>query len=181
MEEFRFWAIPYSFKQLFLLAIPIWIVFFAVIYFIDAEKYFFYLWLGMLGWVLVSYALIVKRVRISFSEEGDVSVFMNGQKKYEGKGRQLEYVRSTNLNNSIGRTSMTIKFSGKKFRFSIFEISGIMTPRENQQIRLLRYMISTYNLRAELYQDNLLNRIYTYWNADYEGIPSTHDCNKNKI
>lgn len=180
MEEFRFWAIPYSFKQLFLLAIPIWIVFFAVIYFIDAEKYFFYLWLAMLVWVLLSYTLIVKRVRISVSEEGDISVFMNGRKKYEGSPKQLEYVRSTNINGSRGRTSMTIKFSNKKFRFSIFEITGLIASRDNQQIRLLRYMVSTYNLKAELYQDNLLNRIYTYWNTEYESVSSIHDYNKNE-
>lgn len=180
MEEFKFWAIPYSFKQLFLLAIPVWAIFFAVIYFVDVEKYFFYLWLGVLCWVLLSYVLIVKRVRINFLEDGYIRIFMNGRQKYEGNTKYLEYVRSTNINGARGRTSLTIKFSDKKFRFSIFEISGILSPQGNQQIRLLRYMVSTYNLQAELHEDKLLNKIYTYWNREYKKDLSQQQYNKDE-
>lgn len=168
MKEFKFWAIPYSFKQLILFAILIWFVFFAIIYIVDVYKYFLYIWFGVFVWVFICGLLIVRRVRISFSEAADFCIFMNGHLKYEGNIRNLEYVRGTNISNNRGRGTLTFNFSDKKLRFSIFEMTGPLISKDNQQVRLLKYMISTFKLEPEVYQDSYLNQIYTYWNPEYE-------------
>jgi len=180
MKEFKFWAIPYSVRQLLLIAFPFWVIFFTIIYFVDVEKHFFYIWLGLLIWVIPSYMLIVRRVRISFSETGDIRIFMNGRQKYEGSAELLEYVRGVNINNSRGRAALTMKFPDRKFRFSIFELTGIIAPKENQQVRLLKYMVSVFNLKPEIYQDTFMNQIYTYWNPGYKGDSSAQGYNKNE-
>lgn len=180
MKEFKFLAIPYSFKQLFFFAILIGGVFFAIIYIVDVYKYFFYLWIGAVLWTIVCGLLIVRRVKISFSEEGDICIFMNGRLKYEGNIRNLEYARGTNINNNRGRGALTLNFSDKKLRFSIFEMTGPLISKDNQQVRLLKYMISTFKLKPEVYQDTFLNQICTYWNINYEGKTDNGEYNKTE-
>lgn len=77
MKEFKFWAITYTFKQMLLIAVPIWIIFIAIIFFIDMDKYFFYAWIGAFIWIVFCFLFIIKRVRITFSERKQISIYIS--------------------------------------------------------------------------------------------------------
>ncbi|MFV0418502.1 MAG: hypothetical protein ACK5KT_07225 [Dysgonomonas sp.] len=180
MKEFKFWAIPYSFWQILVAFILMWFLLIAVISLIDMQQYLFYLGPTMLVWVVLCGLLFIRRVRISFSDKNDILVFMNGWQKYVGKIQELEYVRGANISNNRGRASLIMKFADKKLNFSILEVKNVLSLRDNQQVRLLKYMVSAFKLQSEVYQDTFLNQIYTYWNPEYEGKIASNEYNKKE-
>lgn len=127
------------------------------------------MWIGALLWVLLAFVLTVRHVKISFSEEGYIRICMNGRQKYEGNIERLEYVRGTNINTIRGRAAITMKFTDRKFRFSILELRGLPILKDSQQVLLLKYVVSAFKLIPELSQDSFFNRIYTYRNSGYKG------------
>lgn len=176
MKEFKFWALPYSLTQMFLIALPAGIVFLFLVFSIDKYTYFEYLFAGAFVWNIFFFLVFLKRVRISFSESGTIRLYINGKEKIVAEPQQFEYVRGIDINSTANQSTLHLVFNGKDFTFSLFETRGLITSKQQE---LLRYMVTTYNLEKELYKKSLMETIYTYRNPSFKGISVT-SYNKNE-
>ena len=171
MKEFKFWAVPYSLTQMFLIAMPSGIVFLFLIFSIDTFKYFGYLFAGAFAWNIFFFLVFLKRVRISFSESGTIHLYVNGKEKMVAEPQHFEYVRGIDVNSTTNQSTLDFAFNGKDFTFSLFETRGVKTTKQQE---LLRYMVTTYNLQKEFYKKTLMGSIYTYNNPAFKGVSVTN-------
>lgn len=167
MKEFKFWASPFSYKQLLLFAIPIWIIGALSFFYIDMEKHFHYLFIFMIFWfVFIVPVFLIKRVKVILSED-NVQIYYYGRLKYSGNINTLEYIRGTDIDNGKGYTNVRFVFSDKQYVFTIMESNGAFAPPVSKQGQLLSEFVETYNLRKEFYKAVFMNNIYTYYNSSY--------------
>jgi hypothetical protein len=173
MKEFKFWALPCSLTQMFLIVLPAGIVFLFLMY---KDEYFEYLFAGAFIWNVIFFLFFMKRVRINFSESGTIRLYINGKEKIVAEPQQFEYVRGIDIDNTANQSTLHLVFNGKDFTFSLFESKGAKTSKQQE---LLQYMVVTYNLEKELYKKSLLSTIYTYRNPSFKGISVT-SYNRNE-
>ncbi|GAB6009419.1 hypothetical protein [Dysgonomonas reticulitermitis] len=176
MKEFKFWALPYSQMQMFLIALPAGIVFLVPLFSIDRVKYFEYLFAGAFAWNLFFFLAFLKRVRISFSESGTIHLYVNGKEKIVAEPQQFEYVRGIDVNSTTNQSTLYLVFNGKDFTFSFFENRSFGSSKQQE---LLQYMVTTYNLEKELYKKSLMATTYTYRNPAFKGV-SVANYNKSE-
>ncbi len=171
MKEFKFWAVPYSLTQMFLIALPAGVVFMFLIFSVDMAKYFGYLFAGAFAWNVIFFLVFLKRVRITFSESGTIHLYVNGKEKIVAEPQQFEYVRGADIRRTTNQSTLYLVFNGKDFTFSLFENRNLGSSRQQE---LLKYMVATYNLQMEFYEKSLMGPIYTYRNPTFKGISVTN-------
>lgn len=171
MKEFKFWALPYSLTQMFLIALPAGVVFMFLIFSVDRVRYFNYLFAGAFAWNVFFFLVFLKRVRISFSESGTIHLYVNGKEKIVAEPQQLELVRGMDIRRTTNQSTLYLVFNGKDFTFSLFENKNLGSSKQQ---KLLQYMVTTYNLQMEFYEKSLMGPIYTYNNPAFKGISVTN-------
>lgn len=180
MNEFKFWATPFSYKQLLLFAIPVWIIFALAMIFIDIERYFHYLFIFMIFWfIVVVPVFLLKRVKLIFSED-IIEIYYYGKLKYSTNIAGLECIIGTDIDKNKGTTSLKFIFSDKQYTFLIMESNGSFSSSVNKQVEILRELTARYNLEKEFYKDVFIDKAYTYINPRYNPSEESHYNKKER-
>lgn len=119
-------------------------------------------------YVILSLIVSVKKVKVLITEKDGISIFINGNEKYESSVNDLKYIQGADVERVNARAPLVIHFSEKKFTFNIFEVKGI--PRLNNQIKFLRYMVDRFSLEKgdRIWNISYTSYIYTYFNPNYK-------------
>ncbi|WP_108823592.1 hypothetical protein [Dysgonomonas sp. Marseille-P4361] len=169
MKEFKFWANTIPLKYYY----PIAILFFLLLFYLTflAQDYFkanfLYIMIFVFVYIILSLVISVKRVKVLITEENRISIFMNGEEKYESSVDELKYIKGVDVAKINVQAPLIMQFSEKKFTFNIFEVKGI--PRLNNQIKLLRYMVDRFSFEKGGRKGNISYTSYTYSNPNYKG------------
>lgn len=169
MKEFKFWANTVPLKYYY----PITILFFLLLFYLTflAQDYFkanfLYIMIFVFVYIILSLVISVKRVKVLITDENRISIFMNGEEKYESSVDELKYVKGADVAKINVQAPLIMQFSEKKFTFNIFEVKGI--PRLNNQIKLLRYMVDRFSFEKGERKRNISYTSYTYSNPNYKG------------
>lgn len=173
MKEFKFWAMPFSYKQLLLLGIPIWIILGSFMIFIDLERYFYHLFIFMIFWFIVIVPVfLLKRVKLVFSED-IIEIYYYGRLKHSTNIEGLECIIGTDIDKGKGATSLQFIFSDKRYTFIIMESSGAFSSHTSKQTEILKELAGKYNLEKIFYKDVFMDKAYMYTNPHYN--PSLAD------
>lgn len=169
MTEFKFWAITIPLKYYYPITILFFVLPFSLILF--AQEYFransLYIMIFVFVYIILSLVISMKRVKVLITEENRISIFMNGEEKYESLVDDLKYIKGADVAKINVQAPLIMQFSENKFTFNIFEVKGI--PRLNNQIKLLRYMVDRFSLEKGDRKWNISYTSYIYSNLNYKG------------
>ncbi|MBD8390306.1 hypothetical protein [Dysgonomonas sp. BGC7] len=171
MKEFKFWAIPYSLKQIMLITMPVGIIMVLFIFFTDISyitSHFIYFFLAIFIWTLFLFTFFVRRVKITFNHDNEISIFYYGKEIYKTKAEGLEYLIGDDIIDSKCQSDIKLSFFDKKFTFTTGHTRGLQASKIDEPIALLRYMTATFELKKEPFRDRLfLDKEYIYRNPSF--------------
>ena len=181
MKEFKFWALPFSYKQLLLLAIPIWIIFLVAFFFIKDQffYYFYYIFGFIIIFSIISIPITLKRVKVVLIND-EIQIFYYGRLKYSTTINNLEYIKGPDIISGSTCRQFIIVFNDRSYTFNGMNSSiSLLSPKDTRVDFLIELMLR-YDLKKEFYSEWLIDKTYLYTNPNYNPSPTLNTKGYNK-
>lgn len=154
-DGYKFFATVFSVRRLLIL----FILYFAVLVgtavsllYLDLDINWKIFFLGCLILAVSLFFISNRYVKIVLSEIS-IAIYYWGKLKYEASIHDLKYVQGIDIEKTDQRSVVKLIFKNRKFRFSIWGIQGAKVTND---AKLIKMLVSRYQLQKEFYGKRLI-------------------------